>query len=562
MKPISHATSSAACSPCPTSHAASSHFTPHLTSNFASHQRTLSLWGRLSLCGVLLLLTIALFAPLLAPYDPTFQNLDSKLAPLSSAHWLGTDYLGRDILSRLLYGARLSLGSSFVILGLIVALGVSVGGLCGLCGGRVDRVCMRVCDVFLSLPTIALSLFLVGVLGAGLGNVILAIVLTHWAWYARIVRSIVFELKHKEFILLSRTFGLSPIQSFRRHILTPILSQCAVLASMDLGHIMLHIAALSFLGLGVQAPTPEWGIMLSEAKEYMWSEPHLMIYPGLALFVSVALCNLLGEALRDYFDTRHVSSGLFQAKITERARVDSESFSESAQAPHINAHIKALHVEDLHIILPSGVELLKGASFRLKRGESLALMGRSGSGKSTLALTLQGVSAPNLHISGSVGFEGDDGLSELGAPRGFACVMQSPSSYFNPLLRIKTHFKESFVALGLAYERTQAEAALKEVGLEPCVLEAYSFELSGGMLQRVMIALALLSRAPFLIADEPSSDLDSELSRQILELIKSLQRQRGFGLLLITHDEGLARVYADKIMLLKEGILHEIGGVR
>ena len=184
--------------------------------------KELSLLGRVALCGVGLLCIIAFFAPFLAPYPPNMQNLDSRLLAASYEHILGTDYLGRDIFSRLLYGARISLGSTFVILFLVVALGICIGGLCGFLGGRLDSICMRICDIFMSVPTIALSLFMVGILGAGLENVILAIVATHWAWYARIVRGVVFSLKNKEYILLSYTFGASGFERFRRHIFTPI----------------------------------------------------------------------------------------------------------------------------------------------------------------------------------------------------------------------------------------------------------------------------------------------------------------------------------------------------
>lgn len=249
-----------------------------------------------------LLVLVALLAPYIVPYDPNAIDITQKFAPMSVEHWFGCDHLGRDIFSRILQGASISLGASAVILACVLVLGISIGGLCGFVGGRVDSVIMRVCDVFLSMPTLVLALFFVGVLGVGLGNVILAIILTHWAWYARIVRSIVLSLKHKEYIVLSTCYGCTHLQSFRRHILRPVLSQCVILASMDLGHMMLHIAALSFIGLGVQAPMAEWGIMLSESKDYLWSHPQLMLYPGGALFVSVALCNIIGENLRKYYD--------------------------------------------------------------------------------------------------------------------------------------------------------------------------------------------------------------------------------------------------------------------
>ncbi|MFC3867327.1 nickel ABC transporter permease subunit NikC [Helicobacter equorum] len=272
-------------------------YTPYRHTSFFAHTHNI-----ITTMLFVVFVLFAIFAPYITPYDPNAIDITQKFAPISFDHIFGCDHLGRDIFSRILHGMRISLGSSTIILTCIVILGISIGGLCGFVGGKIDSVIMRVCDVLLSMPTLVLALFFVGVLGVGLVNVILAIILTHWAWYARIVRSIVLSLKNKEYIVLSSCYGCNQFQSFRRHILRPVLSQCMILASMDLGHMMLHIAALSFIGLGVQAPMAEWGIMLSESKDYLWSYPQLMLYPGGALFISVALCNIIGEKLRAYYD--------------------------------------------------------------------------------------------------------------------------------------------------------------------------------------------------------------------------------------------------------------------
>lgn len=264
--------------------------------------KRLSLLGKCAFFALAVIVLGAVFLPFFAPYSPDFMDLDSILSPASSAHILGTDHLGRDIYTRLIFGARLSLGSVAIILALVLALGIGIGSACALYGGRVDSVVMRVCDMFLSMPTAVLSLLFIAALGVGLVNVIIAIALTHWAWYARLVRSLCLSLKSKEFVALFAVQGASKWQTYKANMLTPIASQCLVLATMDIGHFMLHIAGLSFLGLGVQAPQAEWGVMLSEGKEYMWSNAELLLYPGLALFVCVAVCNVLGDSLRDYFD--------------------------------------------------------------------------------------------------------------------------------------------------------------------------------------------------------------------------------------------------------------------
>lgn len=273
-----------------------------MTTDSKLYRKKLSFLGKFSLVMIILLLLVALIVPFFLPYAPDAIDLDNRFSPISTEHFLGTDHLGRDIFTRLIFGARISLFSVGIILVCVMFLGISIGGIAGFFGGKIDKFIMRLCDLFLSLPTIVLSLFLVGILGAGLENVMLAIALTHWAWYARIIRSIVLGLKHREFVLLSQVYGASNWQIFKRNMLTPILTQCFVLATMDIGHIMLHIAGLSFLGLGVQPPQAEWGVMLSDSKDYVFSNPELLLYPGLALFIAVALFNMLGDSLRDYFD--------------------------------------------------------------------------------------------------------------------------------------------------------------------------------------------------------------------------------------------------------------------
>lgn len=257
---------------------------------------------RLSRVILALLLIAAIAGPWIAPYHPDEVELMRRLQSPSLTHWLGTDHLGRDILSRLIAGVQVSLGSVAVTLALILALGIVIGGAAGFIGGRTDQVIMRLADVFLTFPTLVLALFMVGMLGTGLGNVILAIALSHWAWYARIVRGIVMSLRHREFLLAARMSGAGPIRTFVEHLLPATFSQLVVLATLDVGHIMLHVSGLSFLGLGVTPPTAEWGVMISDARQFVWTAPMLILWPGLALFLSVMAFNILGDALRDRLD--------------------------------------------------------------------------------------------------------------------------------------------------------------------------------------------------------------------------------------------------------------------
>jgi len=257
---------------------------------------------RIALAVVMLLAIAAIAAPLVAPYDPNAIDLAQRLQGPSLAHWLGTDHLGRDELSRLIYGTRISLGSVALCIVLIMALAIAVGGVSGYLGGRVDQAVMRFCDIFLAFPTIVLALFLIGILGTGMVNVVIAIALSHFAWYARMVRGLVLSFRQRDFVLAARAAGASRVRIFFEHLFPAIMSQMIVLATLDIGHMMLHVAGLSFLGLGVQPPTAEWGVMINDARQFVWSNPMLIVWPGLALLLSVMAFNILGDAVRDRLD--------------------------------------------------------------------------------------------------------------------------------------------------------------------------------------------------------------------------------------------------------------------
>lgn len=251
---------------------------------------------------VSLLVLLAVFGQWLAPHDPDLIDVGQRLQPASMSHWLGTDHLGRDLLSRLIVGTRLSLGSVLLTLSLVLALGLLVGGVAGFVGGKLDLLLMRICDMFMTFPTLVLAFFFVTLLGTGLSNVIVAIALSHWAWYARMVRGLVIAQRGREYLLAARLAGASRWSRLRQHVVPNIAGPLLVLATMDIGHMMLHVSGLSFLGLGVTPPTAEWGVMINDAKEFIWTHPQLLLWPGLMIFFSVMAFNLLGDALRDRLD--------------------------------------------------------------------------------------------------------------------------------------------------------------------------------------------------------------------------------------------------------------------
>lgn len=267
---------------------------------------------RTALVGIVALSLLglaAVLAPLLAPHDPAEVDVLRKLAPPSGEFLLGTDQLGRDVLSRLLYGARISLGATVLAAIGIAVTGMVFGVLAGFAGGAVDALISRVIDVLLAFPGLLLALALTGVLGPNLRNLMLAVVIVSWAGYARVVRAAVLAERERPYVEAARALGSSRRRLVLRHLLPNIVAPIVVLTTLDLASILLGISALSFLGLGVQPPTAEWGAMLAEARPYLSRSPNLMLFPGLAIFLTALAFNLVGDGLRDALDpkTRRLS---------------------------------------------------------------------------------------------------------------------------------------------------------------------------------------------------------------------------------------------------------------
>lgn len=257
-------------------------------------------------CLVLLLVLaiVTILAPWISPHDPVQVNLALKLRPPSLDYPLGTDQLGRCILSRLLYGARISLGFASLIFIASLGIGLFVGAIAGYKGGWVDYVLMRFCEGVMAFPNLVLILGLVGIFGPGLPQVVLAMMLVQWVYYARMFRGMVLSLKGRNFITAARISGSSQWKIIRRHIIPNILPPIVVVGTLEMGWAIMDISALSFLGLGIQPPAPEWGAMIHEGKSFIRSNPELMLYPGIMILLVVVSFNLLGEALSDRFGVK------------------------------------------------------------------------------------------------------------------------------------------------------------------------------------------------------------------------------------------------------------------
>ena len=250
------------------------------------------------------MIILGILAPYIAPFDPNKVRIVRKYAAISSDHWLGCDHLGRDIFSRLLYGIRSTLFLSLLTMIITIIVGSVIGLISGYRRGKLDECIMRLCDIMLSFPSQVMILAIVGVLGVGIENVIIANIVVKWAWYSRMIRSSVIKYSRKNYILFSRAIGAPHSFIICRHLLPNVMSELVVLATLDTGWVILNISALSFIGLGVQAPTAEWGLMLSEAKNVMTQHPMQMVFPGIAILIVVAAFNMLGDCLRDILDPK------------------------------------------------------------------------------------------------------------------------------------------------------------------------------------------------------------------------------------------------------------------
>ena len=281
---------------------------PRLESALAVYGR-LDLSARLSLWVIVVLVGAALAAPLVAPYQPAAQDYDASLASPSAAHPLGTDLTGRDVLSRLIFGARASLLVGTVAVGMAMAIGVPLGSIAGYTGGVLDEAIMRTMDIVISVPALVLGLALIGTLGAGIENVILVVGIVYAPQYARVIRGEVLSIKEMDYVEAAENTGLGDLSILGKHIIPNAMTPVFVQATYHIATAIILEASLSFLGLGVRPPTPTWGVMISGGRGYLPDAWWISTFAGLAIMVTVLAFNLLGDGLRDEFDPRSVTEG-------------------------------------------------------------------------------------------------------------------------------------------------------------------------------------------------------------------------------------------------------------
>ena len=511
---------------------------------------------------------MALLAPILPLAHPDVTSPADRLKPpFSGGAVLGTDHLGRDLLSRLVWGTRLSLAVGVAAALLAAVVGSAIGIAAGYLGGRTDHLLMRGIDMLMAFPYILLALAIVAVLGPGLLNALYAVAVVNIPFFARNIRGATVGIAHREFVDAARLAGMGPLRIIWSEILPNVMPVIVIAMSTTIGWMILETAGLSFLGLGSQPPQADLGSMLGEGRKLLINAPHASVVPGVMIFVIVMSVNLLGDGVRDALDPRLRSGALSRPAAATRV--------ERTDVPEAEPSEALLAVEGLCTEFQVGPRVYRaadGVSFEVSAGECLGIIGESGSGKSVTALSLLGLvaSPPGVVTAGAVRLNGEDMLSmsggELRRVRGSraACIFQDPLATLHPLYTIGDQMVEAIRAhrplrRGEAWDH--AVALLEKVRIPNAAARARTFphELSGGMRQRVGIALALVNDPDLVIADEPTTALDVTVQAQVLALLDELRRERGLALVFITHDFGVVAQLCDRVAVMYAGRIVETG---
>ncbi|WP_160573576.1 dipeptide/oligopeptide/nickel ABC transporter permease/ATP-binding protein [Actinomadura physcomitrii] len=529
------------------------------------HSKATLFWAAV----VLVVVLCAVLAPLIAPSDPLKGDIRDGLLGPSAHHWLGTDKLGRDVLSRVLYGARTALLSAVEAVGIAAVVGIPLGLLSGYLGGWTDRILMRIVEGVMSVPFLVLAIALISVLGPGLWKSMAVVGVVYAMTLVRLVRGEALAAREELYVDGVRVAGAGSGRIVFRHILPNITPPLIVQITLMIAGAIIAEATLSFLGLGAQAGDASWGSMLSDAQASIRESFFLALPPGFAILLTVLAFNQVGDGIRDLF-AREAKAGSMGVNPVLKAAGQGE-------APPAGVFVDdpVLSVRDLTVSFPQPgagrVAVVQGMSLDVGRGEIVGLVGESGSGKSVTAMSLLGlVPDPGRVRAASIRLDGRDlaGLSfdELRKVRGgeIGVVFQEPIASLNPAYTVGDQVAEvlrEHAGLSRAQARERVVSLFGQVHIpDPAArLGDYPHQFSGGMAQRVMIAMALASGPRLLVADEPTTALDVTVQGQVLDLLLELREQTGMSILVITHDLGVVADVADRVAVMYAGQLVECG---
>ncbi|MFF8594387.1 dipeptide/oligopeptide/nickel ABC transporter permease/ATP-binding protein [Streptomyces sp. NPDC015220] len=478
----------------------------------------------------------------------------------TSTHLLGTDHLGRDLLARLLSATWLSLLPAVGATLLGAAAGITLGALTAVVGGRVRRLLGALINLLLAFPALLVAMFLAALFGAGAGGAVCALAVACAPGFARITQTLAAKVAGTDFMAAARVLGLRRHRLLLRHVLPHIAEPLLLNTTVAAGSALVALSGLSFLGLGVQPPAYDWGLLLSQGLDRVYTEPLPAVAPGIAIVYAGVAFQLLGEVLAGAAGRRTRPSR------PDRPAAHPVRTDRPAAADHV------LEVADLRVVLPTAdgvVRPVRGVTLALRRGEMVGLVGESGSGKSLTALALADLLPDGARATWATHrFLGADAGSLSRRERraqlatGLAMIFQNPASAFNPSLRVGRQMTEALRAhhgtpRAQAVERALAE--LERVALPGGrrLLRSRPHQLSGGQRQRVAIATASLMRPALIVADEPTTALDVTVQRQIMDLLRRVRRDDATAILFISHDIALVADACDRVLVMYGGTIVE-----
>jgi peptide/nickel transport system permease protein len=509
----------------------------------------------------LVLLIVASFtSPLWRPYDVAEQDLANRLALPSGAHVLGTDALGRDLFSRIVTAGAEPLLGSLVMLVVAFGIGLPLALIAAERGPKVERVTSRLTEVLMALPATIILLAVIGVIGTRIYVVMAVLGVMISAGVYRVMLSVAQSVRQRLYVDAARVNGLGSLRVNLVHVLPSMATVAAVQAAQLFGIGLLIQAGLAFLGFGPAEPQPSWGFMIQDASKHIYDSPWLLVPTGLVLAITVVAANELADA---------IAGGAVPEKPRVRPRRLRRVVASSTAAPADPTAV--LEVRDLSVSVDDGPALVTGVSFTLQPGRVLGLVGESGCGKTMTARSLLGLLPDGVSVSGgSILWQGRElvGLPEsrLNEVRGreIAMISQEPMVALDPMFSIAYQLTQPirrFRGVGRREARTIAAELLRQVGIVDAerVLKSYPHQLSGGMAQRVCIALALTGEPKLLVADEPTTALDVTVQAEILSLLRALVRDTGLSMVIVSHDLGVVADICDDVAVMYAGEVVESG---
>ena len=557
-----------------------------------THLRSLSVAAWISIVVMLLIIFISVFAGVIAPYDPL--SIDIARQPPSAEHLFGTDDKGRDVLSRLMYGGRYSLtiGLGSIVVALVI--GSIIGAIAAVARKWVSEVIMRIMDIIMSFPGIALAATVVIVMGASVPSLIVAIAILYIPQVARVVRANIMSEYGQDYVRASIVSGARAPHILWKHVMRNCLAPVIVFVIVSLADAIVFEASLAFINAGIPEPDPTWGNILADARNGVLSGRWWQaLFPGIMIMLTVLTLNIISENITDAMAAAPAApaaaadDNLAGDREADRLVTDPK-LAYAAQSEALEKRLAALRevelkrtdrfeartdvppileVKNLCIKFPrhGDVNVVDNVSFVVRPRQTMGLVGESGCGKSITSLTVMGLLDPKAQVSGEVLYNGQNLLDlndkQMNELRGkeIAMIYQDALSSLNPSMLIKTQFKQLTKRGGT---RT-AEELLELVGLDPNrVLGSYPHELSGGQRQRVLIAMALTRDPKLVIADEPTTALDVTVQKQVVDLLNRLQHELGFAMVFVSHDLALVAEVANSITVMYAGQVVEQGPVK